>query len=188
MKSNIRNIRPGRSKQKGFSLIEMGIVLAIAAIVLYGIYSWVSRVQNQRVANDEAQNYNMMVSDVRTKFGAQGTFTGISPAALINLGLVPKTMINGAAIRSGWNTPVAVAAVNLNGTAGDGVQFTYTVPREQCSDFVTGAAGASARVTVGGTMVKDIPGGVNTVNVGTLATQCAANTGGNVAILLAQGR
>lgn len=188
MNRNRRNPPGSRSKQKGLTLIELAIVIAIVAIIIFGVFLLFSRVQTSRIATDEAQNLNMMMADVRSKFGTQGSFNGITPTVMINLGLVPRTMINGNNIRNGWNTNVTVAAVNLSGTAGDGVEFTYQVPREACADFVTSASGAASRITVGGTVVKNVTAGQNTVNVATLGTQCNADAGGNVPVLLAQGR
>lgn len=177
-----------RRKQQGFTLIELVIVLAIAAVILFGVFILVSRAQTSRVANDEVQNFNMMIADVRTKFGPQGSFVGITPAVLIDLGIVPKHMINAATIRTGWSTTVAVAPTNLNGTVGDAVRFSYTVPRASCGDFATGASGAAGRVTVDGVVVKDVPAALNNVNVAALAGACDSDIGGTVDILLDQGR
>ena len=189
---NRRSFNPSslsaKRNQGGFSLIEMAIALAIAAAVLFGIFYIVSVVQNKRITNAEAQSFNMMVSDVRTKFGSQGSFTGITPQAMVQLGVVPRNMVSGATIVSGFNTIVAVAAINLNGTAADAVEFTYTVPRGNCADFATASEGAASRVTVGGTAVKNVTAGINAIQIGTLATSCDAQSGGNVAIAMAQGR
>lgn len=177
-----------KRKQGGFSLIELAIVIAIAAIIIMLVFSRLSRVQNARIASDEASNYSMMMTDIRTKYGSQGDFAGITAQSVINNGLAPRSMVNGTALRSGWNTPVTIAPISLTGTANDGVQLTYNVPREQCSDFVVGAAGASARVTVGSTVVKNAPANINNLDVNALGTACNANLGGTVAVLLAQGR
>lgn len=179
---------PQRKRQQGFTLIELVIVIAIAAAILFAVWIGVSRAQNSRKANEAVQNFNMMMADVRTKFGVQGSFAGITPAVMIDLGMVPQPMINGNAIRTSFNTAVAVAATNLNGTAGDGVEFSYTIPRVNCADFVTGTSGASARVTVDGTVVKNIPAGDNTLDVAAMSGQCNADAGGNLVVLLAQGR
>lgn len=178
----------GRKQQRGMGLLDMAIWLVIVAGVAAFIFYLVGVIQGRRASADEAQNLNLMMTDTRTKFGEQGSFNGVSPQVLIQLGVVPKSMINGANIRSKWNTDVAVAAVALHGAAGDGIEFTYTLPRENCAEFVTAGAGSAARVTVGGTVVKNIPGGINTLQTATLGTSCDANAGGNVAVAFAQGR
>lgn len=188
MHSSIRSFRaPVAHKNKGFTLIEMAIVLAIAAIVLFGVFTMVSRANNARVATDEAQNFNIISSDMRTKFSTQGNYTGVTVENLVNLGAVPKHMVSGGTINTGWGTTVTAAVTNLTGT-DDGVAFTYTVPRESCADFVTAASGASAVVSVDGTSIKNVPGGANTVNVAALGTACDSSAGGNVPVVLTVGR
>lgn len=177
-----------RRKQQGFGLYDLLFWLGVSAGLLLSVLMLLRSVNNSKAGYTEAQNYNRMIADARAKYAQQGSFTGVNAAALINLGIVPETMVQGTNIVSGWNTPVTVAATNLYGTAGDGIEFTFTVPRDQCADFVTNAAGSTARVRVGGTVVKDTPNGVNTIDVGALATQCDARAAGNVAVALAQGR
>lgn len=180
----------GLRKQKGLTLIEIAIVLLILGGIMGLMYWYLAQTNERSVMKDEAQAYNTMIADVRTKFRAQGSYTGVSPQALVQLGVVPPTMVNGNAIRSGWNTPVTVAAINLSGSAGDGIEFTYQVPRRSCADFVDSTQGASTRVVIGGTTVKNqtTGGAANTLNVAQVATACDAQTGGNVQIALAQGR
>lgn len=176
-----------RKKQGGFSLIELAIVIAIVAILLFLVYQRLSKVQNSRIAGDEASNYTQIATDVRTRFGSQGDFAGITPKILIDNGIVPQAMIKGATISTSWNTTVAVAPAQFT-VANDAFAMTYTVPREQCSDFVTATAPAAARVTVGAEVVKNVPGSVNQINMATLGTACDASAGGTVAVKLEQGR
>lgn len=184
--SRISNLR-SRKAQGGFSLIELAIVIAIVAILLFLVYQRLSKVQNSRIAGDEASNYTQMSTDVRTRFGSQGDFSGLTPKVLIDNGIVPQAEVSGATIQTSWNTTVAVAPAQFT-VANDAFAMTYTVPREQCSDFVTAAAPAAARVTVDATVVKNVPGSVNTINMATLGTACDASTGGTVAVKLEQGR
>jgi prepilin-type N-terminal cleavage/methylation domain-containing protein len=188
-----RTRKPVASKraQQGFSLIEMAIVIAIAAILLFLVYMRLSKVQDSRIANDEASNFSSMMTDIRTRFGAQGDFAGVTTAVLVGNGLVPSNMVKGAAgaqaIVTGWNTVVTVAPATLQ-YANDAVALTYQVPRKQCSDFTTAAAQAAARVTVGGTIVKNAAAGLDKVNLVQLGTSCDASAAGNVTVVLEQSR
>jgi len=181
---------PFRLKKRGraYSLLEVIIVIAIIAGVAVIVFNRASDANNAKIANDEASDYSLMSARTRTMYASQGDFTGLTPKAMIGLGLVPRTMVNGDNIRSRWNTQVDVAPTNLNGTAGDGVEFSYTLPRTVCADFVNASSGISARVTVGGTVVKNVATGNNNLNISDLEASCQGGSGGNVTVLLAQGR
>lgn len=175
-------------KARGLTLIELLIALVIAAGLLFGIFFLVNVANDRTIVREETQAFNSMINDVRTKFRAQGTYAGITPAIMIQLGLVPPNMINGNVIRTGWNTNLAVAPINLNGQANDGIAFTYTMPRRSCPDFVDGVQAAVSRITIGADVVKDIPNGVNVVNIPAVAAACDAGAAGNVNVQLSQGR
>jgi prepilin-type N-terminal cleavage/methylation domain-containing protein len=179
-----------RRSQQGLTLIEILIALVIAAGVLFGIFFLVGIAQDRTIVREESQAFQTMVNDARTKFRAQGSYAGITPAVLIQLGIVPPQMVNGNAIRSGWNTPVQVAPVNFTGQPNDGIQFTYSVPRRSCADFVDAVAPGAARIVIDNTVVKNTAATppVNNVNVASVAAECDAGAGGNVNVLLTQGR
>ena len=173
-----------RKRQKGMGLIEFAIYLALAAAILFGVFYLVGVVQGKRITNNEVSNVTMMASDLRTKFTGQSSFAGITPAAMIALNIVPKPTIT-----SGFSTPVTVAAANINGVANDGFTFTYQVPSDDCSNFVSGAEGAFSRIAIAGTNVKNVPAGDNSISVAELASCGATATGNaNVTIALSQGR
>lgn len=180
---------PGK-RQKGFSLLEILIVAGLLAAGLAALFFMLNRYNVRAAANNEAEVLNTMAAETRTQFRSQGNYTGVTPAVLIANGIVPTTHVNGTAIETGWATTVAVAPANLNGTMGDSVSFTYTLPRESCSRFVQASEGAFSRVIVGGVHVKDIPTGARNLNVATLGTQCnaAAAAGGNVTVVFTLGR
>lgn len=173
-------------KQQGFTLIEVLIVLAIAAGVLFAVFMAVNKVQAKQLSKEAAENLNLMVADTRAKFKSQGNFTGVSALVLINNHVPPSSMIQGTNIVSPWNTNITVAPVQIV-NANDGVRFTYTgVGQEDCSNFVQAAEGTFSRITVNGTLVKNIPAGVQQLNVATLGTACVAQP--QATILFDQGR
>lgn len=176
------------AKNRGFSLLEILVVAALVAAGLAALFALVNIYNQRQTTNAEASALNTIAAETRATFRSQGNFTGITPAVLIANGLVPATMVNGTNIETGWNTNVTVVPANLNGTMGDAVTFTYTLPRAACSRFVQAAEGAFPRVTIGGVAVKDVPAGANALNVVTMGAQCNAGAGGNVAIALTLGR
>lgn len=179
-----------RRSQGGFSLIEILIVAALIAAGLAAVLFLVNRYNTKQVTNDEAAALNQMAAEVRTKFRSQGNFNGITPAVLINNGIVDPRKINGTNIETGWNTNVTVAPANLNGVNGDAMSFTYTLPRESCPDFVQAAEGTFPRVVVGGTTVKNVPAGGTAarLDVVALGTACNPGAGGNVSVVFTLGR
>jgi prepilin-type N-terminal cleavage/methylation domain-containing protein len=184
MNRNIQNLK----KQKGLTLIEISIGIVIAAALLFGLFYLVSVVNDRSTVKDEVQYYNQMTADARTKFRQQGNYTGATAGSLINLGIVPPALVNGVNITSGFGGNVAVAPINLNGAANDGLQLTYTLPRRLCPDFVDGIAGSANRITVDGDIVKDSPANTPTLDVNAMGAACDASAAGNVTVVLASGR
>jgi prepilin-type N-terminal cleavage/methylation domain-containing protein len=173
--NNIRSHRKNNRGQRGFTLIEMLIALAIGAGLLFAVFVVVGKVQSKALAKDAAETLNLMVADTRAKFKSQGNFTGVTPQVLINNRIPPQQMVQGTNIVSQWNTNIGVAPVTIN-NANDAVRFTYTgVPSEDCSNFVQAAEGTFGRVTVAGTVVKNLYANPATpLNVATLGTRCAS--------------
>lgn len=187
MKNLPRN-RVRASAHRGFTLIEILIVLAIGAGILFAVFLAVSKVQSKALTKEASESLNLMVADTRALYRAAGTFAGITPQVLINNNVPPTTMVpNPAAgqIISPWNTVVDVEVATIN-TANDAVLFRYNqVPRDDCSNFVTASAGSFNQVTVGGTLVKDASTAM-ALNVATLGTQCNAGNFSNIEFI--QGR
>lgn len=184
----IRNTSGFASKNRGIATLDLLLYTGLAVAALAAVFFIVNLVINRQAVNDEIQTLQTMASETRTKFRAQGSFTGITPNVLIQNGIVPATKVNGTNIQTRWNTNVLVASANLNGAAGDSVTFSYTVPRENCSSFVEAAEGTFPRISVGGTNVKNVPGGANTLDVVALGAQCDSGAGGNVQVVFFLGR
>lgn len=164
-----------KKSARGFTLIELLMVLAIGAGLLFAVFVAVNKVQSKALVKEAAENLNLMVADTRAKYKAQGNFTGVSPAVLINNRIPPQQMIQGTNIVDPWNQNIAVVSTTVT-NANDAVRFTYpAVPRDDCSNFVQAAEGAFGRVTVGATVVKNLYANPPVpLNVGTLGTACSS--------------
>lgn len=170
-----------RVRQRGFTLIEILIVIAIAAGMLFGIFTVANRIGERSAINEFSSNMNVLAAETSAAFRAQGHFTGVTVPVLLGMRAPPVTMVSGTEIRSPWG-PVLVAAETVAST-GDGVRFTVNaVPAAACSNLVTAAHGAFSRVLIGGASVKNmtsvaapapvsgIMSPLNAAQVGTLCT------------------
>lgn len=186
-----RNTRALSAKrQKGMTLIEFGIVIAIAAVVMMLMFAALRLVNQKRAVSADIQNFTMLASELRTKFGGASGFDGLSPATLVRLGVVPEKMVRGMEIINGFSNIVDVASTNIHGAANDGFVFTTTVPSRACSDFVAGIADAYAKVDIAGTTVRNTAAGDGDITPAELSL-CDATAGGGsapVAIGLTSGR
>lgn len=178
-----------KKKQQGFTLIEMAIVLVLAAAVVYGIFAAMKVVGTRTTNNQEVKNATMIAADLKTKFGGQLSYSGLTNSTAIQINAIPKGMIQGANIVTGWGTTLAITASNVNGTANDGFALTYEVPADSCSDFISAVEGAFTKITIGTNVVKNARSGDSTLTVADLA-RCSATATGNagVAVILEASR
>lgn len=183
-------VRTTLPRQRGLTLIEILIVIAIGAGILFGVFTVANRIGERSTINELASNLNMMAAETRSSFRAQGNYLGVTPAALIGMGVPPTTMVSGSTIQSPWATPIAVAPATLT-AANDAVNFTITgVPAAQCAALVRAAEGAFGRVLIGSTVVKNMtsmtPNPMTPLNAALVGTTC--NAAGPFAISFVLGR
>lgn len=165
-----------RVRQRGFTLIEILIVIAIAAGMLFGIFTVANRIGERSAINELASNLNMMAAETRSAFRAQGTYLGVTPAVLIGMGVPPATIVSGGTIRSPWDTAIDVQPTRIT-APNDAVQFSISgVPSASCAALVTAAEGAFGRVLIGSTVVKNMtamaPSPMSPLNAATVGTSC----------------
>jgi prepilin-type N-terminal cleavage/methylation domain-containing protein len=168
-------------KAKGFTLLELLLVVAIVAIALAVLFFLFGKVQSKSTAQTEAQNLVTMAADVKGLFSPQGNFTNINDQVLVQNNVPPTGMVSGTNIVNGWGGAVTVAAA---GTGDSEATFQYDgVPTgDSCSGFVQGAQSAFSTITVNGQTVKDVTTGAQ-FSAATLGAACNGANGGTVSVV-----
>lgn len=174
-------------KQTGQSLIEYVIYVGLAALVLGGIIYYAVSGRTNTAVNKEASSITAWVGATQKLYNSDSSgYTNVTAQALIDNGVIPKSQVLNNAIMSGFGTPITVAPADLYGT-GDGVAFDIGVPPDACSSFVQAVSANLARISVGGTVIKDTT--INTpLTAAQLGTQCSGSSGANVAVILTATR
>ena len=159
---------------KGFSLIELLLVLGVLAILLVAAFVVYPQVRDRNQANAEVANLTSIKANLNNLYAPRGgNYTGLDTGVANEARVFPSSMNGGVygsttTINSSWGKPVTVVV----GTATTAAQtppsaipanrnfrITYNdVPTGVCLGLVSGAATNFQGVTVGSTNVMTTTG------------------------------
>lgn len=150
-------------RAKGFSLIELLLVLGVLAILLVAAFVVYPQVRNRHQANVETQNLLTIKANFIALYARGGDPTSLTNAIANQARLFPSSMNRGdysatASITSAWGGTVGVSPNDSTS-----VNFTYTaVPGGVCLPLLSSAAPHFRSVRVAamrGTFVQVITNG-----------------------------
>lgn len=146
-----------KRKNKGFTLVEILLVVGFIALAGIGIYTIYGKVQVSNQANTESRNLDTLRAGVKSMYGGNPNFTGLTNTVANQSRLTPDSMRT-ATITEIINTfggQVVIAPVGLGGGTNNGFRITYpSVPSAVCSKLVTSAGSQFNQVTVNGVVVR----------------------------------
>lgn len=142
-----------RMKNKGFSLIEILLVIGIIAVLAIAAFIIFPQVQASSRANTEQSNIMTMAAGVKNLFN--GRYAGLTDGIAIDGNIVPASMHDGAStITSSWGGDATLAP---SGTGNTLFTITYTaLPTEVCLKLVPGLVQNFESITLpAGTITRD---------------------------------
>ncbi len=177
-----------RKGKKGFTLVEILLVVGFIALAGIGIYTVYTKVQMSNAALQEGKNLDTIRAGIKNLFGGSQNYTNLANPVVNDARITPDAMrpipynAGETSITNSFGGAVTVVPVSLGTGTNNGFRVTYpNVPGAVCAKLVTGAGTGWDQITVGATVVKAF--GTGSLNVGTLATQCAGDTGNGVSIV-----
>ena len=134
---------------KGFSLIELLIVLGIIAILLVAAFIVYPQVRDRNQANAEVTNLTTIKANITNLYASKGgNYDGLLVATAFNARAFPTNM---QATATGGTAPWGGAVTVAEGTTPRLFDINYTaVPAAVCLGMVSGAAGNFEQIVVGG--------------------------------------
>lgn len=169
---NTRSSRRARRIQ-GFSLLEILLVLGIAAALIIAAFVVYPKVQAANRAQAEEQNIAAIAAGARSLYAGSSSYASISNQVLLNAKVFPDSMVDatGANVTNAWGGIVTVLP-STNVTNGFNIEETG-VPQVECTKIVSGAGTNFTYIMLNGAQVKTA---VKALDPATVAAACA--TGG----------
>jgi prepilin-type N-terminal cleavage/methylation domain-containing protein len=114
--SALRHARP--SSNKGFSLIELLLVLGVLAILLVAAFVVYPQVRDRNQANKEIMNLSVIRANVNNLYASKpSNYTGLTNQVALDAKVFPSDMAPPGATQatSAWGQPVEVTSDNPSG-------------------------------------------------------------------------
>ena len=154
-----------KNNETGRSMVEMLGVLAIIGVLSAGGLAGYSKAMFKHKLNSTMEQITMLVTNIRTAYGQQGNYKGLTAAKAVSLGIVPPIM-GTTTLTNPFKGGVDISAARATKTS-ENTAFTVTyggLPKEACIALATADFGSGAGSGFIGVVVGD---DADTVNVGT---------------------
>lgn len=125
-------------RQRGLTLIEAAMVLAISTLVIAGIMVFFQSASINAKTNEAMSQLNSLRTTINSLYAGQPTYQGLSNELLINSSGVPSKMVSGTDIISAFSSPVIVSDVSVSMGTSNAYSVSFTdVPSEACVAMAT---------------------------------------------------
>lgn len=163
MKQKTMNLRK-KKKEKGLSLIEASMVLALSAIVVSGVMFYYQSASDSNKTQNTVSQVMSVMSAINGLYVGQASYNGLSDTVLYNSSAVPANYKGSAGV---INNPFGgrLHVAPNNGASGGYALLLDGVPQSSCVNIASMNLGTSLQgVGVG---VNSMNSGVNAVTLTT---------------------
>ncbi len=177
------------TRQRGFTLVEIMIALAIMGVAVAGVLFYQGRAANSQAANKTSSDLAIMASKVKTYFRPSNSYSNVTAARINQMALISAPMkFDGTNLVDPWGNAMTVGggttsfAISLGGA-------TSPLDNEVCTALVSSLSdtaqairvGAAAAVSTSGASAGTISGGNLYKGAGVTPDAAALATGCNEA-------
>ncbi|EIC2930321.1 prepilin-type N-terminal cleavage/methylation domain-containing protein, partial [Salmonella enterica] len=128
-----------RKSKKGFSLLELLLVLGIIAALVVAAFIVYPKVQASQRAQAESNNIATIQAGVKALYTSASSFTGLTNTVAVQAKIFPDNMLSGTGNAAKpintfkGNVTLAAAATGPSSAAGSSFTITYdNVPAAEC--------------------------------------------------------
>lgn len=148
-------------KNKGFSLLELLLVLGIIAALVVGAFIVYPKVQASQRAEAESKNIATIQAGIKSLYTSASSFSGLTNTVAVQSKVFPDNMLVGtgssASVVNAFKGKVTLDVSTDSPSKAANSAFTITyenVPAAECTKIVSAAASNFYMAKVGSTVVK----------------------------------
>ena len=144
----MRNVTSTRRRNRGFSLVEIAMVLAIGALIISGVMLFYQNANMSLMASDTQTELTVIVGAAHNLYSGVSDYTGLTDAIMYGSPDIPQKWKNTAAamLQSPFHAPLSV----LVAPGSHLFIVLHNVPRTVCMRMVTSDPGSGSYFAVGG--------------------------------------
>lgn len=160
--------------QSGYTLIEIILAIGVMTLLGVGIFANYDKKRASVLADNQSKYLKIINRTIINGYGTVGNYAALTPANLINEGIAPIEMTNGAALNNVWGGDFTTGAVTFGGVPGFFITLTQ-VPASGCAKVASTVANDFLEMDINGVAVKTTANANITIDVATAVNNCAAN-------------
>lgn len=173
------------NRNKGFSLLELLLVLGIIAALIIAAFIIFPKVQSAQRVDQEAKNISALQAGVKSLYASMPSYDTLSDDIVIKSKIAPDNMINeDGQLTNSFKGYVSVfgAIISMNSSASDGFQIVYNgVPPAECVKLVSAVGSNFPLIRIGENLVDVMNDGK--LDVSLLANECSRHEYGIIYFL-----
>lgn len=145
---------------KGFSLLEIVLVIAVALIMITSALVMYPKIQSNQRANNEAKNVAAIKAGVRALYKGKATYTGLTNTILVESRSIPDNMTvpgDTSQIISSYGSPMRIYASDFGTSKAVGSSFTIiymNITNNDCAKLVPLISGEMSAIQINTLRVK----------------------------------
>ena len=144
----MHNVGSRRRRPRGFSLVEIAMVLSIGALIISGVMLFYQNANMSLMANDTHTEFGVIVSAVHSMYAGVPDYAGLDDAIMFNSPLIPQKWKNPVfgMLQAPYHVPLSMVVL------GNNTLFItlHSVPGPICSKLITTDPGPGSWWAVGG--------------------------------------
>ena len=171
--------RLNKRRQRGVTLVELSVAVAVMGLIMAGAMVGVPRLMNSVRVNQEIKDWQMAVVSIQNAVLSGQLTAKTTPQDMDKMGMFGSITPSPAGTageylnRFGGTLKMEPISTAIANGPNFGVKVTSEeVPSDQCQKFMTTLHANFATVTVNGTNLKDMK---TPFNMGNLATACQSS-------------
>ncbi len=158
---------------KGFSLIEILVVVGFIAFASVGTYQLINKISLTNKATENNRIVSMIMSASKSLYATKATTSGVSNSILTNAQAVPVGYIDVTdpnIIKDAFGSPMVITSANIGAGSNNGFSINIqNVPKQICIELLSKGHSNYDTINVNGVFVKPIG---FTIDLTALTVQC----------------